>query len=124
MSQAVGCPVLVARWRAEYPDSDEWVPISKKGAERGVYIDLGPGTVDGLTQMFRGEPAGGPSGQGIANARRTSTLYGRYYHLGMPFDRAVVSKAWNRCARGASVMACEEAKSATLARLERPGANP
>jgi spermidine synthase len=114
MGQAYECEVLLARWRASYPDSARAVEEVRE-IQASNYLGtsashVSADTVEALVSLYLGRPIATPDSPGaVRNAVATSNYYASYFHHAFPFDRSVLQRAWTACASNQrEVMACVE----------------
>ncbi len=114
------CATWVARWRAEYPDSEaarSYDPRQEKRiGEAGL---LAPAALEQVEGLWRKEPqlAGA---NGLQQAANLTHLFSIFYTHTLPFDRARLRDGWNSCSSdGASATNCQMARSRANEQLLR-----
>jgi len=116
MARPFECAVLLARWTASHPDSQQLaqVVLNLRSTDYlGVVQNaVSPATVEALVELYRGHVVTNPGSPGpVRNAVATSDLYASHFHHAFPFDRTAVRHAWSDCAANpATVMACTTAR--------------
>jgi len=117
------CATWHAYWEFRFPTSPQ------RGLTwRETRALLGGGAeaiVARLAAFYRGETPAFPSRDAVQRARLATELYARYFVHAIPFPRAGLRRAWNRCEQGAQALACLEARrhaNAQLTSLEPPTA--
>jgi hypothetical protein len=116
------CAAWVARWRADHPDSRAARLFDPNGIRRLKESELvTPAMLSQAEFLFRGSE--GPemvAGNGLQRAVAVTNLFSLLYTHSIPFDRALLRKAWSGCTQGgATHSACQLARVRANTQLGR-----
>ncbi|MFP8882341.1 MAG: fused MFS/spermidine synthase [Myxococcota bacterium] len=93
------CAVVLAEWLARDPDSEAGLRLLKNSRRRAEYRGvLNRVTIQSLIDLFDASRASGRS-VSLAEARRATNTFARFYHHAAPFDRGALLALWEACAR-------------------------
>ena len=97
----------VQRWQVEHPDSTRLArALAEAREERRNASLLDDLTLARIARLYTGGPSGPDKRPALARARAVTERFLRYYHHAVPFDRAVLVRAWREC----RLPACREAR--------------
>ncbi|HUO63466.1 MAG TPA: fused MFS/spermidine synthase [Terriglobales bacterium] len=122
-TRPIECAGFLARALADHPDSDLWrteVKKLQKTLGKRKVASITSAEIRLLSQFY--DAAGDPPRREspIAEANLVTNLFERFYQQALPFDRAVLRRAWDRCAASREVEACRSGQTQAR-RLIGPG---
>ncbi len=117
------CITWLARWRVDYPESKAAHIFDPRTVERMSQVEaLAPPTIARVAELFRGNvPFDRGAPNPLARAASFTNLFSTFYVHAIPFDRALLRRAWSGCngAEQGSSSSCVTARFQANQRLDR-----
>jgi hypothetical protein len=107
-ARPIECATILARYLADHPDSEHvkaLLAVTRKYRILPLNLeDLGP--LEDLYARGEAQRSTLPAQDAVTQAHVLTDNFLRFYHHALPFDRAVVDRAWERCMRPGQLEAC------------------